>query len=312
MTSVFPLIALLATTPQPEARPPAQAEPPGVFERGGGEPIEPTRAAPVRGAEATLNVPDLPDAQRATLPPEGTYIARVAGTVLRLESGDYAFLPDRREDAPPPMLLLPCQRLATISSGLNARNASRSRASIGGQAHVYRGRLFLLPTVFAFGEEQASGAEKPAETPAAPSRPGPESDEARRIIEQLEEASPRRRVLSPTENAAVDAAEDRPPDASAMLAEGTMIVRERGRLVRMASDAGHFAFAIDNDHDSPAPAPLPLVAGSILQQVEEVAAQQGQEIAFEMTGRVLTYRERNYLLPIFFQVARQDQVKPNQ
>ena len=88
------------------------------------------------------------------------------------------------------------------------------------------------------------------------------------------------------------------------MSERTVLVRKRGRLVRLASAEGRFAFAFDNDPDSPAPQPMLLQPCAMLQAIEDVAGEQGDGLTFELTGRVTRFGERNFVLPEFYQVIR--------
>ena len=46
--------------------------------------------------------------------------------------------------------------------------------------------------------------------------------------------------------------------------------------------------------------------------MEETAASRGDSLSFNVSGRVLVYEGRNYLLPAFFQVRQPGDIKPLQ
>jgi len=49
-----------------------------------------------------------------------------------------------------------------------------------------------------------------------------------------------------------------------------------------------------------------------LETMEKLAAKQGDGVIFELSGRVLTYRGRNFIIPTMFQVVRDREVRPLQ
>lgn len=285
---------------------------------------------------------------------EAQFVSKIPGTIRRTSAEDYVFLPDAGvtlEDAPlappaPPMVLLPCQRLALVSAGVQTRTRdaaeertpSQARATLSGVLHSYRGRAFLLPTSVVFEDapppeataataQAASTAtnEAPAEAPSNittdPTKP---VEEVSAIIKDLEQAwSTRRTLARPQRNEA-----DRELDQSAnveevsgrgqpmLLPERTILSQVRGRLVRLAEAEGRFAFAMDNDPDSPnptsAPEPLLLLPCRQLEQIEDAIGQLGDAAAFTLTGRVYEYRGLRYVMPIAFQLSPVKDVKPAQ
>jgi hypothetical protein len=330
--------------------------------RGELPPVPPSRtdapAAPVEPS-LRLSISGLPEGFDLRRPPAGSFreaqfVSRIRGTIRRTSAEDYVFLPDpgvTLEDAPlappaPPMVLLPCQRLALVSAGVQTRTRGaaedqtppQARATLSGVLHSYRGRAFLLPTSVVF--EDASPAEPPAAsmppansatdaTPtdgqlAATTDPAKPAEEVSAIIKDLEQAwSTRRTLARPQRNEA-----DRELDQSAnveqvsgrgqpmLLPERTILSQVRGRLVRLAEADGRFAFALDNDPDSPnptsAPEPLLLLPCRQLEQIEDAVGQLGDTAAFTLTGRVYEYRGLRYVMPIAFQLSPVKDVKPAQ
>lgn len=98
--------------------------------------------------------------------------------------------------------------------------------------------------------------------------------------------------------------------------EGTLIVSRRGRVVRVAGR--DLALAFDNDTSSaekPSAAmerPMTLLPCQTTQKMEDLTAWKGDAIVLTVTGRVLTYDGRNYLLPTMFQLAHPGDVGPLQ
>ena len=98
--------------------------------------------------------------------------------------------------------------------------------------------------------------------------------------------------------------------------EGTLIVSRRGRVVRVAGR--DLALAFDNDTSSAAKPsaamerPMTLLPCQATQKMEDLTAWKGDAIVLTVTGRVLTYDGRNYLLPTMFQLAHPGDVGPLQ
>jgi hypothetical protein len=251
---------------------------------------------------------------RAPLRREGTFLLRQRGSMVRLRTGEWAFVfhRDAEGKAERPMLLVPSQNLARMEH-LAADRASSVAFLLTGQVFVYLGRNYILPTVppvlvmadavqaapqpVAGGPDQAGGSPAPPAGANQGLGPDPDVDRLVRELEAHREA-PRSLGLARAPDAP-RAHSDRPPD---LLPDDTVIVRRRGRLIRAAG--GETAFVMDNDADSGAAADPPLILVPCLnrERMEARAAQAAESLTFEVSGRVLTYQGRNYLIPSMFQV----------
>lgn len=78
--------------------------------------------------------------------------------------------------------------------------------------------------------------------------------------------------------------------------EGEFIISRAGRLVRSA-DAATVMFAFEaDDADSPEP-PMIMQPCRLLESMEDIVQQRGDEVVFVVSGQVHVYRNANYLLP---------------
>lgn len=79
--------------------------------------------------------------------------------------------------------------------------------------------------------------------------------------------------------------------------EGEFIIDRRGRLMR-SPKGNHalFVFDADTKEDGQEP-PMILMPCRLLQDMETIVIEQGDSIAFIISGQVHTYRGANYLLP---------------
>jgi len=84
--------------------------------------------------------------------------------------------------------------------------------------------------------------------------------------------------------------------------EGEFVVSRKGRLVREGAGAVSM-FVFDADSADKADPPISLVPCQMLQTMEDVAAERGDDVVFTVSGQVLTYRGANYLLPTMMKAA---------
>lgn len=284
-------------------------------------PVEPDSAAPGQRV-----IPSVPGVDRLSfalpnrkLRTEGAYVTQVRGEVVKLPTGEHVFLPEMPSDGTPgdqPMLLMPCQRLSQIQSA--TENGQAVAMSLSGQAFVYRGRQYLLPSTFSL--VSAVKAPKPADAPASPgdapaAHPTTTSTDPRvdDLIRDLETHSRGQRLLSPTVDSsdATQVQQTAEPQAN-LLPEGDIIMNRRGRLVRLAGSDGRFAMVFDNDANSPSPGPLVILPCRVLETMEGLAMPRGDEASFRVSGRVLVHEGRNYLLPSLAQLERPADLMPMQ
>lgn len=293
-------------------------------------PVEPDAAAP--GQRVIPSVPGV-DRLSFAMPnrrfrTEGAYVTRVMGSVVKLPSGEHVFLPDVPTDGTPadqPMLLMPCQRLSQIQT---TAEGGRVGMALSGQAFVYRGRQYLLPSTFSLVNGKPAKAEGATSgTPAEPDakREG-RSDAAIKgatgvnsgdprvddLIRDLETRSRGQRLLAPPVDTADAVQGQQAVEPGTLLPEGDLIMNRRGRLVRLAGSDGRFAMVFDNDPNSPAAGPLVILPCRVLETMEGLAMPRGDEATFRISGRVLVHEGRNYLLPTLAQLERPGDLTPLQ
>ncbi len=282
------------------------------------EPIRPTQSKPPQRALPSIPAPvvDAPGLSNVdlSLPPrrlytEGTFLPARRGTLIKARTGDIIFLADTVEGArpEPPMILLAGQRLAQIDTAMSAP-AFSGRINLGGQVFVYRDRHYLLATIFNPLAPEPTPEPAPAAEPASNPGPDPRVED---LIKDLESqrSAPRVLTLQPPTPAAQPEPEQ--PRAN-ILPEGTILTFRRARLIRLADHAGRIALAFDNDPNSPAPPPMLIEPCAQLQRIESLAASRGDSTPLKVSGRVLTYKGRNHLLPTFVQVVSPGEVVPMQ
>lgn len=272
-------------------------------------------ASPAGGARELWNSP----AQwKGRTVPEGAFLAAREGAIVRTRSGDAAFVPVRVADTTDaereaPMVVLPNQRLAQLDAALGTGSEAR-RVTASGQVFSYRGRAYLSLTAFSLTKpSSATGDAKPAESAtkappgtapnAASPAPGAEPDDqrVREMLAELEERRGMPRALDASNLALPSEAVKGLKAPEHVLAEGTVLTRRRARLVRGAVGA---VLAFDNDPNSPGLGAMPILPCRMLEHMENVAAQHGEDLVFVVSGRVSTYQSRNYVLPTMYQVVR--------
>ena len=255
------------------------------------EPVQPTG---VRPAAKDPVIPGLDEPALTTgasrLRAEGTFLVERRGSVLKLPTGERAmvFFADAEGQKERPMVLVPCQRLQQMEQmGADERTAF----VVTGQVFVYSGVNYFLPTL----ARQAGGTAEPRE--AAPAAGGrAERDPAvQDLIHQLEAQREQPRE-SPAATVRADTAEVQ------ALPEGQAIVRRRGRLVRLLG--GEWAIAFDSGPagDPKSDRPMAVSPCLNLQRMEAWAMRNGDSTSFEVSGRVLTYQGKNWVIPTMFQV----------
>jgi hypothetical protein len=306
--------------PGPKDEPPPVAPLPGRQPQG----TLPSMPAPRIGSEAG---PIMPGRFLA----EGTFISNRTGTLLQSDAGDIIFVPkgDSLEKGHPPVMLLPCQKLEQMLAAKSI-NGDQSIFVISGQMFTYRDRQFLLPTIFATrqggtqGDASPAPAAKPSESSAATTEQDPRVTD---LIRDLEQARLGPRKVSPagvtrpvTDTPATPpitpgqsvASETAAAHRDGLANEGTLITNKRGRLVRMATEGGRLCFVTDNDANSPAGSVLILQPCRVMQQMEGMSSLRGDAMTFRVSGQVMVFGGKNFLMPTFFQLPPRSDLSPRQ
>ena len=302
---------------QPDGTEPPDSAPPIVRPEGGV--IEPTVIAPTTtpiAVGARAGDPILPDGlPSGPLLREGTFLVRRSGALVRARTGEWvvAFQPGPGGVGLPPMVLLPCaetERIASEAEGVDGPVA----IEVTGEVFAYASRNYLLPTMSRLAlVEELTGRDPSG--PTEPDEPGPFADpiperpaDDPRVLDLLGElerghaTTPRRGVRrNDTQR------EARPATAPAQ-ADGRLIVRKRGRLVRLGS--GQWAFASDTGFDGAEPGPIPLLPSSTLAAIESAASWSGEALSIEVSGRLFQYRGRTLLLPTAYVLIRASDLNP--
>lgn len=252
--------------------------------------------------------------------PEGTFLSGREGAIVRSPGGHYLFVPSAPGaglERAVPMALLPNQRLSQVASAFDS-DPSAHASSVSGQAFVFRGRQYLLLSVFSMASGVGVDASGPAITatshapdPQRAAGPGaPSSDpDVKALMEELDslKSAPRamdQRVMTPTHNTHAGRT-----IKDSVIAEGTVIVGRRARLIR---SVGGLAATFDNDPNSPNLPTMPLLPCRLLEQLESLASSRGENITIRLSGRATVHDGRNYLLPTMYQVVRTNDVRPMQ
>ena len=185
----------------------------------------------------------------------------------------------------------------------------------------------VIATAVVAQEATSQPTNKPSGVSAGPpTTTGPANESADDVAERLRN----KRQAQPGPNLrgdARDAAGDRPLGAIAPTAavsvdpavigtapglakpnarrEGEFISRRRGRLQR-ANAGARVLFVFDADSAAAPEPPMILVPCGKLELMENIVKQHNDQLIFEVTGQILTYRGTNYLLPLMAKPA-QDQ-----
>lgn len=232
---------------------------------------------------------------------EGTFISKRVGAVLQARTREWVvvFHPDEEGNKLPPMVLSPAAGLERIED-LAADHEETPSFVFTGQVFAYQGKNYLLlttPPGLAGDQHEAGNAAARDDLTSDPT------------VEQLLTDLEQRRVAAsaPMAGGSGDA------DEKKAIPEGTFITRKRGRIVRLS--AGEWAFTADSDVDSPASNDQPMLLAPCLAlgRIEQMVMEYGDDLAFEVSGRVTAYHDRNYLVPTMYQVLPvTDELNPMQ
>jgi hypothetical protein len=210
------------------------------------------------------------------------------------------------------MVMVPCQMLQRMQQML-ADRPGEVVFSVSGHIYGYKGINYLEAT----SAPMVSTTPRPASESGSPqsSAPGPEAGPGRPsgdprvadLIKALESQREGTRVLEPTKPLPASQA-----GGGAVMPEGKTIVRRRGRMVR--GGAGGWMFVMDSGTagEGSVDRPLGLVPCMNLARMEALAGRTGDAQTFEVSGRVLTYEGRNYLVPTLYQTTVPSDLEPRQ
>ncbi len=301
------------------------------------EPVQPRRADPIEIRSTTASAPLAP-----TLFPEGAFLSERPGSIFKTAAGNLVFVADADPNSPlaavsGPIAFLPCDALGKLEAlagiGIGSSSAPSSTVStdsktppplelvkkmtVSGQLFHFHKQNYLLlsivPGEVAKVANSASPVDKPADvTTSAPGKT------AQDLIADLESRRTTPRAL---ETAAIavapkDAQQETKENAgeraqSAKRREGDLIASRQGRIVRhdawlvFTPDSGTGAEGkLESDP------PVVLLACKQLERLEWLAKQQGDSARYRVSGKITTYRGRNYLLPLMVQVMPPSDLTP--
>lgn len=261
------------------------------------------------GSDAAMPGLALPDARpaRGQELAEGTFIVDAQGIVVALTTGGWAFVFDEDTEgkADPPMVLQPSMQTAAMLRLVDARDDTVT-FRLAGEVQRYLGRHYLLPTRFDVisddrAEERADAEERAEEVQAELEASGQETgdDLAARV-----DAAEREGVRA-IPNATITG-DDEEIDATRLVPEGSLVLDVAGRVYRGGS--GLWVFASDNDADTRGDEELVgeviLVPSLMLEALERDIAIAGVRARLTLSGRVLVYEGRNYMLPTLYRLRR--------
>jgi len=297
---------------------PAGSVPPTV--RGGVRPGGVSRPSltEIPGLESVMGV------ARGRLLAEPTFLVRRSGTLVKAPTGERVFVftqgvEDGLGGSAPlsPMVMIPCATLERMER-FSAGPSGLELFTVSGEVFQYRGRNYLLPTAFSvspIAEGEVAARSDPPEADAGDGDDDPGDPDVQALIRDLEARRETARGLS------VEAIEQearqlgdrgRGAEASELgWTEGDVLLRRRGRLTRLGG--GEWAFVTDaGARGTRTEKPLVLAPSLALLRLESLGGRFGETTSVEMSGRVLTYRTRAYLVPTLFVVLRDSELVPLQ
>lgn len=287
--------------------------------------------APVRPglpppAAADLGLPSVPALLR-----EGSYITNAKGQIVRGKSGRWYVIFDQETGgrALPPMILAENANLAAMERSVE-RLPEGTRYRIAGRVTVYRDRNYLLPSMPPLVERIPTAAPSTpaptAPTPAAPTAadtakppaaadsdaaPKPASGSStdpsiEQIIAELDKAvGPARPRPSQLMDATQPGSGTQTPDggeSDGRIAISGFLAHRRARIIR--TDDGRLAARLDGGADGHTEGPMILLPCQNLAGIDAVLDTQGEAASFTLSGEVVVYKGRNYLLPSMYVVNR--------
>ncbi|MBL8763428.1 MAG: hypothetical protein JNM07_04075 [Phycisphaerae bacterium] len=151
--------------------------------------------------------------------------------------------------------------------------------------------------------------------PAPPSKPQSPEEAIRDLEKRAPGSVPRRDPApatipgaAPPVEGGVPGNRERSFTPARLLREGAFLVSRRGRVVR--SSGGEWTFVFDAGADGRTDAPMSIVPCQNLMGIERLAERMGEEATFTISGQVLVYHDRNYLLPTMYALNRRADVSP--
>lgn len=252
--------------------------------------------------------PAVAPSSRPALLREGAFFAGVAGRIRRDDShGLWVFTPERPADSTRPLaefVLLPCAKLEQMQRSVEALRQQEVLFEVTGRVLVFEQRNYLLPLSASLLDRTAPGA--PTTSPATPppgepAAPPSTPTDAATLIRDLKTDVPIVRSLA-AETTDAPAGQPSAEPAAPPRSDGTLIFSRRGTVMRTPEGGWRFVFAADAS--GLADPPMTILPCLLLEQLRDLLRQRPQPPTILMSGEVLAYRGRNFLLPTMYQVER--------
>lgn len=219
-----------------------------------------------------------------------------ANWLIRVRSADPA---GRSRD----LIALPCSLLDEMVRMVTSRPDQQVVFEITGEVYVFESRNYFLPThaPHLAGYEDAEPA-----SPAPPDEPedDPADDEAGDDEPRAGDraADLIRSIESRTGPLAMTSGDDNAIEGADAMREETIVTWRRGRVTR--DSLGAWLVVFDADAEGRADPPMVILPCLLLERLGR-HAQGGRYTPVLISGRVYTYRGRNYLMPSVYRVPRE-------
>ena len=107
-------------------------------------------------------------------------------------------------------------------------------------------------------------------------------------------------AAAPAKSGSVPVVDDR-PRPGLLLREGALLIERQGWIHPVGSL--RWVMVFDKTKDGPRDPSMVLLPCVKLSEMRRIVEARPETVTFKVTGRVLTYRDRNYLLPTFFTIV---------
>lgn len=238
------------------------------------------------------------DSARAPLLREGTFLNRVSGTAhFASELGVWQFrtAPRGTGGFSRELTLLPSRVLEDLLA------LDEARFELTGRVLVYHGMNFLLPTMASPLRDVAESEPEPAPEPEQPSQaPKNSLDDESNLAQSIETRLAQRLTTIPS-----SVVTERAPQTTT-IREGTRLQNRRGVFTRdQQTGVWRFLFAAESPAQlDPAMELLPCEA---LSEIESLAMRSRLPETVVLSGKVTSFRGRNYLLLTAWRAAERSQ-----
>ncbi len=226
---------------------------------------------------------------------EGTYLSRWTGRLVEPAPGlwVFAFDGDTTESRGPVMVMLPCLRLLEMQRLMRDRGGDLP-FRVSGHVTMFEGRNYFLPRVVTTITqtrpiEAANGG-------ASAGRGGSAEDPS---VEALME---RVRAAAPAAEVALRTSPDELGEERRLMKEGSMVMSRVGRAVRRSE--GAIEFVVDNGvlGDGANDATAILLPSLLTAEIARLVDERGDRVRFVLSGEILVYAGRTYVLPTLYRV----------